>query len=129
MHVLEASFITIGCSEPIFEFLDCIWSVIFIRTLSSKITNDYILGKLLAAIAEGRCWQLLLWDASMQKFFILREVKGIYLSELMPIGSVRIDHEPHFDLSGDFLLFVGGKSQLPNGCWMLIGVVGIISSF
>ncbi len=70
MHVLETSFITIDCSEPILEFLDCIWTIVFIRTLSSKISNDYILTKLLAVITERRCWQLLLWDVSMQKFFI-----------------------------------------------------------
>jgi hypothetical protein len=45
----------------------------------------------------------------------------------MSVRPVSVDHEPHFELPCDFLLFVGSGSELGYGRGILVGLVRVVS--
>lgn len=114
MHVLEANFITVNIFKPIFEGLNSVGSVIFVRPLLSHISYDYTISQLLLFVAERSGRNVVVREAAV-KIFILREFKRVYLGELMPNRSICINHQPHLQLIPN--LFGGSRDGSEvSGC-------------
>lgn len=92
MHVFESCFIAVDRSQPVLKFLNGIRPIIFVRTFSSQISYNNVFCKLLAGVSKGRCRNLWFRYSAMELIFILSELKRVHFRELVPLGSVGINH-------------------------------------
>jgi hypothetical protein len=82
MHVLESNFIAVNIFQVIFERFDSIRSIVLLRTLLAKITDDYAVFHLLFIVAKLGGGEGVVGQSAVQ-IFVLGEAQRIDLGELM----------------------------------------------